>query len=123
MKSVARERRESRVKRHRRIRKRVRGSAERPRLCVFRSSKHIYAQIVDDVRGVTLSGASSKSPELRDALKGKTKTEVSQSVGQLVAERALAAGVKQVCFDRGGYVFHGRIRAFAEGARKGGLEF
>lgn len=123
MKSIARQRREGRLKRHRRIRKRVRGTAARPRLCVFRSSMHIYGQIIDDVHGVTLSSASSQSPEVRDALKGKTKTEVSRSVGQLVAERALAAGIKQVCFDRGGYLYHGRIKAFADGTRKGGLEF
>jgi len=123
MKSIARQRREGRIKRHRRIRKRVRGTAARPRLCVFRSSMHIYGQIIDDVRWVTLSSASSQSSEVRDALKGKTKTEVSRSVGKLVAERALAAGIKQVCFDRGGYLYHGRIKAFAEGTRKGGLEF
>ncbi|MBD3235367.1 MAG: 50S ribosomal protein L18 [Candidatus Eisenbacteria bacterium] len=123
MKSIAKQRRDSRIKRHRRIRKRLRGTQERPRLCVFRTSKHVYAQIVDDVRGVTLGGASSQSPELGDELQGKNKTEISRRVGELVAERAKAAGIEKVCFDRGGYLYHGRIKAFAEGARKGGLEF
>ena len=123
MSSMARQRREGRIKRHRRIRKRLRGTEARPRLCVFRTCKHVYGQIIDDVRGVTLSGASSQSGDLKDSLKGKTKSEVSRSIGELIAERAVAAGIKKVCFDRGGYLYHGRIKAFAEGARKGGLEF
>ncbi|MBI1797769.1 MAG: 50S ribosomal protein L18 [Candidatus Eisenbacteria bacterium] len=109
-----------RIRRYR-IRKRVVGSAERPRLSVFRSASHIYAQIIDDTRGVTLAAASSRedlgSPE------GKGKTAVSTAVGKLLAERAKQNGVARVCFDRGGYLYHGRIKALADGARAGGLEF
>ena len=123
MKSIAKERMESRWVRHRRIRKRLAGSAARPRLCVFRSHAHIYAQIVDDDRGHALAGASTLSPELVAGLKGKKKQEASREVGKLIAARAQAKGIKQVCFDRGGYLYHGRVKALAEGAREGGLEF
>jgi len=123
MKSIAGQRLESRQKRHRRIRKHLAGTAERPRLCVFRSHLHIYGQIVDDTSGVTLTGASTASPELREVVKGKTKTEASRIVGKLVAERLLAKGIRRVCFDRGGYLYHGRVKALAEGARAAGLEF
>ncbi len=123
MLSIAKRRLESRLKRHRRIRKRLAGTAERPRLAVFRSHKHIYTQIIDDVRGVTLVGASTQSPELRDQLKGKSKTDASREVGKLIAARASEKNIKLVAFDRGGYHFHGRIKALAEGARKAGLEF
>jgi len=123
MKSIAKQRMESRGTRHRRIRKRLAGSAARPRLCVFRSHAHIYAQIFDDDRGFALVGASSRSPELVAGLKGKKKREASREVGKLIAARAQAKGIKQVCFDRGGYIYHGRIKALAEGAREGGLEF
>jgi large subunit ribosomal protein L18 len=90
---------------------------------VFRSHKHIYSQLVDDVQGTTLLGASTQSPELRDTVKGKTKTEASREVGKLIASRAADKGIKQVAFDRGGYKYHGRLKALAEGAREGGLEF
>ena len=123
MKSIAKDRRESRLKRHRRIRKRVSGAAERPRLCVFRSHAHVHAQIVDDARGVSLAGASTLSPELKDAISGKKKTEASREVGKLIATRALAKGIKRVRFDRGGYLYHGRVKALAEAARAAGLEF
>jgi large subunit ribosomal protein L18 len=123
MKSIASQRLESRGTRHRRIRKRLSGDAQRPRLCVFRSHAHIYAQIVDDDRGHTLVGASTLSPELAESLKGKKKRDASRAVGQLIAARAQARGIKQVCFDRGGYIYHGRVKALAEGAREGGLEF
>jgi large subunit ribosomal protein L18 len=108
--------------RHWRIRKRVRGSVERPRLSVFRSSKHIYAQIVDDRRGVTLAAASSRD-DLAARTEGKGRLALSTAVGRLLAERARSSGVSQVCFDRGGYLYHGRVKALADGARAGGLEF
>lgn len=123
MLSVAKRRREGRLKRHRRIRKNLSGSAERPRLCVFRSHANIYTQIVDDVKGATLVGASTLSPELQDLLKGKTKTQASWEVGKLIAARAAAIGIKQVNFDRGGYRYHGRVKVLADGARKAGLGF
>ena len=119
---MAKLRRESRLKRHRRIRKKLSGGPERPRLCVFRSHKHIYTQIIDDVRGETLAGASTQSPDLLDALKGKSKTEASREVGKLIAARAAEKGIKMVAFDRGGYLYHGRVKALADGAREAGLE-
>ena len=110
-----------RIRRYR-IRKRVIGSAERPRLSVFRSSKHIYAQVIDDTQGVTLVSASSRE-DLAARVEGKGKTAVSTAVGKLLAERAREKGVAKVCFDRGGYLFHGRVKALADGARAGGLNF
>lgn len=112
---------ERRIRRHRRVRKKVRGTLERPRLCVFRSLKHIYAQVIDDEGGRTLVAASSLSPEIRTA-KG-TKTEVARAVGRLIARKALEKGITRVVFDRGGYQYHGRVRALAEGAREAGLLF
>ena len=109
-----------RLKRHRRVRKNISGTAERPRLNVFRSLNHIYAQIIDDTKGVTLVAASS----MDKGFDGKgANVEAAKKVGLLVAEKAVAAGIKQVVFDRGGYVYHGRVAALAEGAREGGLEF
>ena len=110
----------ARIKRHRRVRKNISGTAERPRLNVFRSLNHIYAQIIDDTKGVTLVAASS----MDKGFEGKgANIESAKKVGLLVAEKAIAAGIKQVVFDRGGYVYHGRVAALAEGAREGGLEF
>ena len=114
---------EQRVRRHRRIRGRVSGTPERPRLNVFRSSAHIYAQVIDDTRGHTLAAASTVDPGLRTQLGGNTKLEEAKLVGRLVAERALAAGIEQVVFDRGGFKYHGRIRALADAAREAGLKF
>lgn len=112
--------RAQRIKRHRRVRKNISGTAERPRLNVFRSSNHIYAQIIDDTKGATLVAASS----LDKAFEGYGgNIEGAKAVGKLIAEKAVAAGIKQVVFDRGGYVYHGRVAALAEGAREGGLEF
>lgn len=108
-----------REKRRRRIRGRVNGSAERPRLSVFRSNKRIYAQVIDDVRGHTLAAAGSHEGDVT----GLTKADAAAAVGKLVAERAKAAGVTKVVFDRGGYLYHGRVKALADGAREGGLEF
>jgi large subunit ribosomal protein L18 len=116
-------RNEARKKRHRRIRNRVQGSPQRPRLCVFRSLKHIYAQVVDDTRGHTLASASTLDPTLRADLPGLPKTEEAARVGTLVAERARAAGVSMVVFDRGGYLYHGRVQRLADAARAAGLEF
>ena len=112
--------RKLRVVRHRRVRNKVNGTSIRPRLCVFRSSKSIYAQVIDDARGHTLAYASSQELASNDAT---PKTAASVAVGKLVAERAVAAGVTSVVFDRGGYRYHGRVKALADAAREGGLEF
>ena len=110
----------ARVRRHQRGRKNISGTAERPRLNVFRSLNHIYAQVIDDVNGVTLVAASS----VEKGFEGNgSNVEGAKLVGKAVAEKAVAAGIKQVVFDRGGYVYHGRVAALAEGAREGGLEF
>ncbi len=114
---------EQRARRHRRIRAKVSGSPARPRLNVYRSLTHIYAQVIDDEAGITLVAASSLDSELRGTMSGKKKSEQAKLVGQAVAERAKAQGIHQVVFDRGGYKYHGRIQALAEGARAGGLEF
>jgi large subunit ribosomal protein L18 len=116
---LARKRRQARVRKH------VGGTAERPRLNVFRSLHHIYAQVIDDSRGVTLVSASSLEPQLREAkeLKDKNQVEKAAAVGKLVAERALQAGITQVVFDRGGYKYHGRIKALADSSREAGLKF
>jgi large subunit ribosomal protein L18 len=109
-----------RARRHLRVRKRVRGTAARPRLVVFRSSKHIYAQVVDDDRRVTLVGASDSSEGIQ--IEGSGKTAKSLALGRLIAARAKEKGIAAVVFDRGGYQYHGRVKAVADGARKGGLE-
>ena len=108
-----------RQRRHRRVRGKVHGSANRPRLCVFRSSKGIYAQLIDDDAGVTLASAST----LQLGGASGTKSEKAAEVGKLVAQRAKDAGIATVVFDRGGYLYHGRVKALADGAREGGLEF
>ena len=113
------ERNKLRKKRHLRIRNRISGTAECPRLSVFRSNTNIYAQLIDDVAGVTLASASSND----SAVEKGTKVEQSTAVGKLIAERAVAKGYKKVVFDRGGYLFHGRVKALADGARENGLEF
>lgn len=110
---------EARQRRHRRVRGKVVGSAERPRLSVSRSNKRIYAQVIDDGAGHTLAAAGSHEADLRGLVKG----EAAEQVGKLVAERAKAAGVQRVVFDRGGYRYHGRVKALADGAREGGLKF
>jgi len=111
----------ARQKRHSRLRLRVAGSPERPRLAVFRSINQIYAQVIDDTSGHTLASASSLEASLRGA--GGTKIERARQVGELIGERARAAGVERVVFDRAGFTYHGRIRSLAEGARESGLEF
>ncbi len=111
---------DARARRHARVRKNVRGTAERPRLAVYRSNRYIYAQVIDDLAGSTVAAASSQESDLRSK---NLSVETAAEVGKLVAERAKAAGVDAVVFDRGGYKFHGRVKALADGAREGGLEF
>lgn len=125
MANKAQKREELRERRHRRVRKKVSGTLDRPRLAVHRSLKNMQGQITDDLSGKVLLGISTLAPELQ-ARKGDgemTKAQLSREAGKLLAERALEAGIKRVVFDRGGYLYHGRIAAFAEGAREGGLEF
>ena len=110
-----------RFKHKKRIRSRIEGSAERPRLVVFRSNKHIYVQLIDDLKGHTLAAASTAETDLKDKV-GNT-IEGAKRVGDLIAKRALAKNVKQAVFDRSGYIYHGRVRALADGAREGGLKF
>ncbi|RLC68165.1 MAG: 50S ribosomal protein L18 [Chloroflexi bacterium] len=117
------DRRTARLRRHRRIRKRVTGTAERPRLNVFRSLRHIYAHVIDDSHGHTLVSASTIDPEVAAQIDGLTKTEQAKVVGKVLAKRALAQGIEKVVFDRGGYKYHGRVKALAQAAREGGLQF
>lgn len=114
-------RKETTRKRHYRLRRRLAGSSERPRLAVYRSGKHIYAQVIDDLKAVTLASASTLDKELRSD--SGANVEAARKVGELVAKRAQAAGITSVVFDRGGNLYHGRIAALAEAAREGGLEF
>ena len=118
-------RRTGRIRRRKRVRKKIVGGAERPRLSVFRSLKHTYAQIIDDTDGVTLVSASTLSDEVKKELGngGHTKTDASKAVGKVLAQRALDRGIKRISFDRGGYLYHGRVRALADAARESGLEF
>jgi large subunit ribosomal protein L18 len=111
----------TRVKRKLSVRKRISGDDARPRLTVFRSAKHIYAQLIDDTRGVTIAQASSLDPALRDAIKDKPKADIAKEVGKTVASRAKEKGIAAVVFDRNGFRYHGRIAAVADGAREGGL--
>lgn len=116
-------REEQRKRRHRRVRAKISGTPECPRLNVYRSLKNIYAQVIDDTQGTTLVSASTIEPEIEKQVDGKTKTEAAALVGKAVAERAKAEGITNVVFDRGGYQYHGRVKALAEAAREGGLEF
>ena len=109
--------------RHRRVRQKVTGTISRPRLCVFRSLNHIHAQLIDDSRGQTLVSMSTLDSQMRGKTNGMVKTKKAEIVGTLIAEKALNKGIKQVVFDRGGYKYHGRVKALAEAARKAGLEF
>ncbi|RME50127.1 MAG: 50S ribosomal protein L18 [Caldilineae bacterium] len=113
----------AREQRHRRVRKKVFGTPERPRLCVYRSLSHIYAQVIDDTSGTTLVSASTIDRAARSLVAGKTKTEQARIVGKLVAERALEAGITKVVFDRGGFKYHGRIKSLADASREAGLNF
>ena len=120
---MAMNRTERRRRIHYRIRKHVNGTAERPRMVVFRSNKHIYVQVIDDVQGKTLAAAASNVKQLAADCKGKNGIDTAALVGKAIAERAKAAGIAQVAFDRGGYLFHGRVKSLADAAREGGLEF
>ena len=112
-----------RVKRKKRIRKKLAGTPDRPRLCVFRSTKHIYAQIIDDTRGMTLASASTMEPEVRNGQKFESKVAAANFIGKQIGERASEKGIKMVVFDRGGFMYHGRVKAVSEGAREAGLDF
>lgn len=114
---------EGRVKRHARIRKKVKGTENRPRLAVFKSNSYVYAQIINDKTGETIVSASSLEKEFRNKFGGKLNVEVASVVGKTIGERAKAKGVNAVVFDRGGYIYHGRIKSLADAAREAGLEF
>jgi len=116
-------REDQRKHRHRRVRAKISGTTERPRLNVYRSLENIYAQVIDDSKGHTLVSASTIDTEVAKMVKGKSKTEQAKVVGEIIAKRAADAGVSDVVFDRGGYKYHGRVKALAEGAREGGLKF
>jgi large subunit ribosomal protein L18 len=113
----------ARIRRHTRVRKKIEGTSTRPRMCVFRSLNHIYSQVIDDSSRGTVASASTLDPEIKGELDDKSKTAQAEIVGITIAKRAQEKGIKQVVFDRGGYKYHGRVRALAEAARKGGLEF
>ena len=114
---------DARKKRHFRVRKKISGTTEKPRLNVFRSLKHIYVQVIDDNTGVTIASASTADKELKSGVKIGSNIEAAKTVGAAIAKRAVGKGVKQVIFDRGGYIYHGRVKALAEAAREGGLDF
>jgi large subunit ribosomal protein L18 len=116
-------RKQARLKRKKRIRKKVVGTQQRPRLCVFRSAKHIYAQVIDDTQGKTLAAASSLEKAVKESSDINNKKSAANMVGKLVAERALEKGVKTIVFDRNGFLYHGRVKAVSDGAREIGLEF
>jgi len=113
----------ARLKRKKRIRKNIEGTQERPRLCVFRSDKHIYAQVIQDDQGITLVSASTLSPEYREMEKPAGKVEAAKRVGELIARKAKEKGISKVVFDRSGYIYHGRVQALADAARQAGLDF
>ena len=112
-----------RQKKHRRMRGHISGTAARPRLAVFRSKKHMYAQIIDDTKGVTLVSASTLQADVKDGLEYTDTVEAAAKVGKVIGERALSAGIKEVVFDRGGFIYHGKIQALADAAREAGLDF
>ena len=116
-------RHQARLKRKKRIRKKIHGTPQRPRLSVFRSARHIYAQIVDDTTGRTLTAASTLNQQAKDAPKFKNKVAAANFIGELVGEQALKQGIKEVVFDRNGFLYHGRVKSLSEGARKAGLIF
>jgi large subunit ribosomal protein L18 len=122
MSNMSQNRREGRLRRHVRVRKKIHGTAERPRLALYRSNKHLMLQVIDDDRGVTLASASTNEQSVREQGSGAT-VEAAKRLGTMVAERAKAAGIDKVVFDRGGYLYHGRVAAAADAAREAGLEF
>ncbi len=113
----------ARIKRHYRIRNKINGTAQQPRLAVFRSNKHIYAQIIDDVAGNTLAAASTVEKDIADKVEFTSTVEGAKAVGEAIAKKALEKGISEVVFDRGGYVYHGKIQALADAAREAGLKF
>jgi large subunit ribosomal protein L18 len=117
------DRAQERTRIHKRIRNKIAGSAQRPRLCVFRSLNHIYAQIIDDSKGVTLAAASTREKDVRGDEKGTGNLKSAKAVGKAIADRARARGIDAVVFDRGGYIYHGRVKALADAAREAGLKF
>jgi len=121
--SIAKQRRDGRLKRKRRVRKKVRGTTEQPRLSVFRSGKHIYAQIIEDVNGNTLAAASTMSKAVTQGVKYTGNVEAAKAVGKAIAEQALSKNIKQVVFDRNGFLYHGRVKALGDAAREAGLSF
>ena len=114
---------EKKIRRHKKVRARVSGTIDVPRLCVFRSNQHIYAQVIDDEKGITIVSAQEKEIKKPDAGDRKGKTAIAYGIGKLVAEKALEKKIKKIVFDRGGYKYHGRVKALAEGAREAGLKF
>ena len=122
MKTASSQRHAGRLRRHRRVRKKISGTAERPRLAVYRSNKHISVQLIDDMNGHTIAAASTVEPDLRKQGSGST-VDAAKRVGTLIAQRAKSAGVTKVVYDRGGFIFHGRVAAAADAAREAGLEF
>lgn len=112
-----------RLIRHERVRKKVSGTAEKPRLCIYKSLSHIYVQFIDDVSGNTLAACSTIEKDMREKVKGKTKVEAAKIVGEEAAKRAIAKGIEHVVFDRGGYIYTGRVKSVADGARQAGLKF
>ena len=113
----------NRLQRHKRVRRKITGTTQRPRLCVFRSSNNIYAQIIDDANRVTLTAASSLDAEVKGAVNHGGNKEAAKMVGEMIAKRAIEKGITEVVFDRGGYLYHGRVKVLAEAAREGGLKF
>ena len=118
-----RDKNKERQRRHDRVRKKIKGTAETPRMCVYRSLNHIYVQLIDDVKGVTLCSASTMEKDVKAAIKDMTKTEAAKAVGKKAAEKAAAKGIKEVVVDRGGVLYTGRVQAVADGAREAGLNF
>ena len=120
---MAKSRNDNRIARHKRVRKNLQGTPEKPRLCVYRSNKNISAQIIDDINGTTLAAASSLDKELKGEIENGGNKEAARKVGEAIAKRALAKGIETVSFDRGGFLYHGRVKELADGAREGGLKF
>ena len=121
--NVAQRRRQARLKRQVRVRRKVRGTAERPRLCIFRSARHIYAQIIEDSTGRTLAAASTQNGEVAEGQKATGNVQAAKAVGAALAQKALAQDINQVVFDRNGFLYHGRVKALADAAREAGLSF
>jgi len=120
---LRKEKEEARRRRKKRVSAKVSGTPERPRVCIFKSARHIYAQVIDDSRGHTLAAASTQSPEMRSSERSQGKMEMARRVGALIAEKALSRQIQRVVFDRNGFLYHGRVKALAEAAREKGLEF